>query len=287
MSKKRGFTLVELLVVIAIIAVLMALLLPALEKAREQAKRIVCLNNLHQLTLAWIMYSDENGGRIVNGAPLPVGGFTDDQNYGHARAPTGGDHVSELPWIGVGWAGGSFGRYEDGDLLSPDRQRTAVREGAMWPYAKSLKVYRCPTGLAGQEVTYAAMDGVNGLKRGGCNQDVQWMKNINAVRRPNSRIVYIDEGWVTPDSFAVHYNRSNPPWWDDPPAGHGNGVGLSFVDGHSEWHKWIGTDTIRIALDRAIGHSNNSPPGNGLVDLQYIQKGCWGDLHPNNPPVPP
>jgi prepilin-type processing-associated H-X9-DG protein len=113
------------------------------------------------------------------------------------------------------------------------------------------------------------------------------MKNINAVRRPHSRIVYIDEGWVTPDSFAVHYNVANPNWWDDPPAGHGNGVSLSFVDGHSEWHKWIGTDTIQIAMDRAIGHSNNSPPGNGLIDLQYIQKGCWGDLHPNNPPVQP
>jgi len=63
-----GFTLVELLVVIAIIAILMAILLPALNRAREQGKRIVCLNNLKQLTLAWILYADDNDGKIVNGA---------------------------------------------------------------------------------------------------------------------------------------------------------------------------------------------------------------------------
>ena len=67
MDKRRGFTLVELLVVIAIIAILMAILLPALNRAREQGRRAVCLNNLKQLTLAWIMYADENDDRIVNG----------------------------------------------------------------------------------------------------------------------------------------------------------------------------------------------------------------------------
>ena len=52
MRRKEGFTLIELLVVIAIIAVLMAILMPALNRVREQGKRAVCLNNLHQLTLA-------------------------------------------------------------------------------------------------------------------------------------------------------------------------------------------------------------------------------------------
>ena len=64
MNSQRGFTLIELLVVIAIIALLMAILIPALHSAGEHGKRAVCLNNLRQLTLAWIMYANDNDGKI-------------------------------------------------------------------------------------------------------------------------------------------------------------------------------------------------------------------------------
>ena len=59
-NRDWGFTLIELLVVISIIALLAALLLPTLAMAKQKGQQTVCLNNVRQLTLAVLMYADEN-----------------------------------------------------------------------------------------------------------------------------------------------------------------------------------------------------------------------------------
>ncbi|MBN2456820.1 MAG: type II secretion system protein [Sedimentisphaerales bacterium] len=70
MNRQKGFTLMELLIVIAIIALLMAILVPALSKARKQARTVAGLANLRQFGLMWQMYTGDNNSYFMTGRKI-------------------------------------------------------------------------------------------------------------------------------------------------------------------------------------------------------------------------
>jgi prepilin-type N-terminal cleavage/methylation domain-containing protein/prepilin-type processing-associated H-X9-DG protein len=272
-----AFTLIELLVVIAIIAVLMAMLMPTLNRAREQGRRAVCLNHLKTLTMSWIMYADQNDDRIVNGeaewAPAANPGTT---------VPTSGPHKGERYWVGNDCASG----YATGEQRPLEIQTAAIRAGALYPYCSAEKVYRCPTGVRGEMRTYSTGYGMNGcFDAAGTysgNLGVRVGKTVLMVKRrseitspaPAYRLVFLDEGRVTPDSYAIQY--LTPQWWDPPFVRHADGTNVAYADGHSDYWKYVGKETIDVGKQLNPAHNYKPTTDDGLEDVRRMQTAIWG-----------
>jgi prepilin-type N-terminal cleavage/methylation domain-containing protein/prepilin-type processing-associated H-X9-DG protein len=293
---EAGFTLVELLVVIAIIALLMAVLLPALNKAREHGKRAVCLSNLKQLTLAWLNYAAANNDRLVNGAafspgaappagacPAPPAGLSDLVKAKLTSATGDGSafhpfHHDELPWVGPAFAFNGMSWFSD-RVQSECLQKIAIQTGSLWKYAQNVKTYRCPTGEKGHLLSYMLMDSMNGKYKwngasGSDSPATVMSKNVNEIKGTSMRMVFIDEGVPSPDSYAVY--TASQQWFDPPMARHGGGTDVSYADGHAGRIMWKASETLTAARDNSYNYQPTTCAGK--EDLYKIQIGCWGKL---------
>ena len=139
---KRGFTLIELLVVIAIIGVLVGLLLPAVQMAREAARRTSCGNNLKQLSLGLFNLAQASNGR------LPSNGWgyawTGEADRGVGRKQPGGWLYSVLPFVE------EVGVHQLGAGLSGVAKLDAHRDRLGVP----LPMINCPSRRTSEAIKY-------------------------------------------------------------------------------------------------------------------------------------
>ena len=267
-GRLRAFTLIELLVVIAIIAILAAMLLPALAKSKQKALGIQCMGNLHQLTLAWLTYAGDNNDKLaLNGG---IGSCATSTNQPDPANP-GGLMINNGNWV-HGVMGTQYGS------ASSATDPNLVKAGSLFPYAKSLAVYKCPAdiktvSLAGKQTPTGRSMSMNA-----------WMNPISPftvtclIYRKQSEIfrpspvdcwVFLDEspgtindGFFICDPFDVYASE----WVDIPASYHNRAGGISFADGHAEIKKWH--DPVVLAqINLPYIAAGQIPP----TDLKWLQ----------------
>jgi prepilin-type N-terminal cleavage/methylation domain-containing protein/prepilin-type processing-associated H-X9-DG protein len=268
-SSSRGFTLIELLVVIAIIAILASMLLPALSKSKVKAQGIQCMNNNKQMALAWRLYADDNEELLMKSLDNPA--VPDNNKRGL-------------------FVTGSL-NYTPGNPSNYDPNQDIAKSPLQKYTGGNFQIWQCPSDKT--QVRNAANQLVPRVRSQSMSQVFDfgmWMPNPPwRVYSRSSHNVNPSETWVMidehPDSindaaFGVQMMNYDLPtfiapatatWVDLPASYHNGAAGLSFADGHSEIHRWLGAGTKQPVRKTEQNQIAVSDPGS-IRDLIWISR---------------
>jgi prepilin-type processing-associated H-X9-DG protein len=126
---------------------------------------------------------------------------------------------------------------------------------------------------------------------GADNATALMIKSLNQIKGTSSRMVFIDDGHPSPDSYAVYSGAGR--WYDPPMARHGSGTNMAYADGHAGRIMWSSKWTSELAKTaeiRGTSDTERTPPSNdcaAINDLYKVQIACWGQLVPPYTPTLP